>query len=155
MALLVNTKAPDFTLPSTSGKDFNLYTHAAGKPIVIYFYPKDFTTGCTTEACSFRDHFETFKQLNTLVVGISKDDLATHAAFKKEFNLPFELLSDTHHSVAKAYDAYIPLINFTRRITYLLDGQQRIVAVYENLINAKKHIEQMLAGLQKTAVLTR
>ena len=145
MPLNVGDIAPDFTLPSTTGVDFSLSKDKKDLPVVIYFYPKDFTPGCTREACEFRDHFSFFQDLGIDVYGISRDNIATHDDFKKAMKLPFELLSDRSGKVAGLYKASIPLINFTRRVTYLLDKQHRIAAVYENLFGAEKHIKEMIA----------
>lgn len=144
MALKVNDQAPDFALPSTSGGSFQLSKDVAGKPCIIYFYPKDFTPGCTAEACEFRDTFELFRNLDMKIFGISRDDVATHLRFKKAHSLPFDLLADEEGKVAAQYGATIPLIKFTRRITYLLDKNHKIAAVYENLFAASKHIKVMI-----------
>lgn len=147
MALKVNEKAPDFTLPSTSGKDFTLDITAYNKPCIIYFYPKDFTPGCTLQACEFRDTFSFFKTLNIAIYGISRDSIATHLEFKKAHHLPFELLADEKGIVADAYKAFLSIIKFTRRITYLLDKDHKIVAAYENLFAATNHIKKMVENL--------
>jgi peroxiredoxin Q/BCP len=148
MALAKGSKAPDFTLPGTSGKDFSLYTVMKGKPCVLYFYPKDFTSVCTAEACGFRDHFEDFRDLDITVLGISTDDIATHNRFKEQFNLPFELLSDADGSVSKLYGAKMPILNMSKRITYLLDGEQRVQSTFSDLFNAKKHIQSVLEEMK-------
>ena len=148
MALKENTPAPDFTLGSTSGKPFTLSKDAAGKPLIIYFYPKDFTSGCTKEACEFRDSFEFFKDTKIDVYGISRDSVETHHKFRKAHNLPFHLLADEDGRVADLYKASVPLINFTKRITYLLDKNHRIAGVYQNLFGAKKHIHEMIAKVK-------
>lgn len=144
MPLSENSTAPNFTLPSTEGKDFSLNKDAAGKPLIIYFYPKDFTPGCTKEACEFRDSFAFFRDLDIPVYGISRDSVETHHKFREAHNLPFHLLADTDGKVAELYKASVPLIKFTRRITYLLDAQHNIVGVYTNLFGATKHIHQMI-----------
>lgn len=151
MALKENTPAPDFTLPSTNGKEFTLRKTMAGKPCIIYFYPKDFTPGCTKEACEFRDTFSFFKGLDISVIGISRDNIVTHLEFKKQYNLPFELLSDERGKVADLYGASVPLIKFTRRITYLLDSRHIIRAVYENFFAAEKHIQTMIQQIKNNA----
>jgi peroxiredoxin Q/BCP len=148
MPLKINQPAPDFSLPSTNGKLFTLSKDMLNKPCVIYFYPKDFTPGCTKEACEFRDTFSMFRDLDIAVIGISRDDIATHLEFKKQYKLPFELLSDTKGEVAHLYGASVPLIKFTRRITYLLDKKHTIAAVYENLFAAEKHIQTMIEKLK-------
>ena len=144
MTLKVGQLAPDIKLPSTTGKEFNLSKDKYSKALIIYFYPKDFTPGCTQEACDFRDTFEYLREMDIEVVGISRDTIETHLEFKKKNNLPFELLSDMEGKVAKMYDATLPLISFTKRVTYLLDKKHNIVAVYENLFGAKKHIKEMI-----------
>lgn len=144
MPLKVNDIAPDFILASTSGNDFSLSTDAKNKPIIIYFYPKDFTPNCTKEACEFRDTFSFFRDLAIDIVGISRDDIETHLRFKDSHNLPFHLLADVDGKVAEKYQAVVPLIKFTRRITYLLDKEHKIAAVFENLFSGTKHIHYMI-----------
>ncbi len=144
MAIKIGKKAPDFSLPSTSGKDFKLSKDFFGKSCVIYFYPKDFTGGCTAQACEFRDEFETFRDLDIPIVGISRDDMATHNRFKKAYQLPFELLSDKDGKVCKAYDALVPILGLPKRITYLLDEGHLVKDVFQDMFNAKAHIKKML-----------
>lgn len=151
MALRSGTLAPDFTLPATGGTDFTLSRDAAGKLCILYFYPKDFTPGCTEEACSFRERFDFFEGLDVPIYGISRDDVASHERFKAEHNLPFDLLADEDGSVGKAYEAFRPLIRVPRRITYLIDAERRIAAVYENFFGARSHIEEMIQALEPKA----
>jgi thioredoxin-dependent peroxiredoxin len=148
MALSIGQKAPDFTLPSTDGKMFRLSKGFAGNPCIIYFYPRDFTGGCTAEACEFRDQFEEFRALDISIVGISKDDMATHIRFKNQYNLPFELLSDQSGRTCQAYDALIPLVRMPKRITYLLDKNHYVKGVYQDMFDGKAHITQMIANLK-------
>lgn len=148
MALKVGDKAPDFTLDSTSGSSFSLEEDQKGKSCILYFYPKDFTPGCTQEACDFRDHFHVFKSLDIEVFGISTDSIQKHLEFKEKYQLPFDLLTDNDAKVAKRYKAAMPLLNMTRRITYLLDKEHNIAAVYENLLGAGKHIDQMVRAVK-------
>jgi peroxiredoxin Q/BCP len=147
MALPPGTLAPDFTLPSTSGRDFTLSSDAAGQVCILYFYPRDFTPGCTREACAFRDQFALFRKASVPVYGISRDDPETHRRFKAEHHLPFDLLADVDGSVCARYDALLPLIRLPKRITYLLDAEHRIAAVYQDLFGAADHIDAMLAHL--------
>ncbi|HEY9006832.1 peroxiredoxin [Ohtaekwangia sp.] len=148
MPLPVGTKAPDFTLVSTSGKNFNLYKDMKNTPCVLYFYPKDFSVGCTNEACSFRDTFEVFKELNITIIGISRDSIESHQKFKKTLGLPFELLSDDQGKVCELYDTQLPFVPlFTKRTTYLLDKNQKILAMYQNIFSSKKHIKEMVANV--------
>ncbi|MCG8386349.1 MAG: peroxiredoxin [Cytophagales bacterium] len=149
MALPVNTQAPDFTLHSTSGKKFQLSKDAERKSILLYFYPKDFTPACTKEACSFKDNFDVFKDLDVDIVGISTDPVKQHLKFKEMHQLPFELLSDATGEVSKAYEAHVPILNISKRVTYLLDNDHRVVASYSDLFGAERHIQKMLSNLQK------
>ncbi|MFY0592588.1 peroxiredoxin [Roseivirga sp.] len=145
MALNKGSKAPNFTLPSTDGNNFKLEHNV---PCIIYFYPKDFTPGCTEEACSFRDGFSELRNLDINVFGISRDSLEQHLKFKSTHNLPFELLSDKSGNVCKAYDALLPIVKIPKRVTYLIDSDMTIKAVYSDLFGAKKHLEQMISELK-------
>lgn len=149
MELKVGDKAPDFTLASADGNPFTLSRHEQGKACIIYFYPKDFTSGCTAQACSFRDHFEAFRDIGVEVIGISKDSVATHKEFKTKYQLPFILLSDPTGAVAEKYNAKIPFIGMTKRITYLLDSAHVVRHIYTNNIFAKEHVKKMLAEVEK------
>jgi peroxiredoxin Q/BCP len=152
MALQVNEQAPDFTLPSTSGTDFSLYKDLEGKPCVLYFYPRDFTRGCTSEACDFRDNITFFKGFDIDVLGISRDSIETHQKFREHYKLPFHLLADKSGQVCKAYKALVPLIGIPKRITYLLDKDKKIVAVFEKFFGAEEHIQSMIAAVKQLQV---
>ncbi len=149
MALKTGSTAPEFRLKSTGAKTIDSSTDLKGKAFILYFYPKDFTKGCTAEACEFRDQFEAFRDLDIPVLGISKDDIETHERFKKEHKLPFDLLSDPSGEVCKSYDALIPLIKMPKRITYLIDKEHKVAAVFSDMFESKGHIEAMLKKLQK------
>ncbi|GAB3342145.1 thioredoxin-dependent thiol peroxidase [Marivirga atlantica] len=146
MPLQENQKAPVFSLPSTSGSDFNLKDYL-GEPIILFFYPKDFTPGCTKEVCEFRDAFAEFRNLDVKVLGISQDSIESHHKFIKQHNLPFDLLTDKNGKVAKQYKATIPVIGMNRRVTYLLDKEHKIKGVFENMFAAGRHVEAMLQKL--------
>lgn len=148
MALKIGTKAPEINLKSTNGKRFILSDEMKGKPCIIYFYPKDFTPGCTEEACTFRDAFSEFRDLEVDVFGISRDTIASHLKFKAAHNLPFELLSDLDGKICKAYDALVPIIALPKRVTYLLDENHSVAAVYQDMFGTKKHIEKMLKEMK-------
>lgn len=152
MALPIGAEAPNFTLPSTSGGTFTLHEEFRGKIGILYFYPKDFSGGCTMEACSFRDSFAEFRGLDVPVVGISADDVATHQRFRDSLNLPFHLLADTEKIAASAYDVLAPFVSFVQRVTFLIDENMRIAAVYQNLFDFSGHIKQMLAELRKNSL---
>jgi peroxiredoxin Q/BCP len=149
MALAIGSQAPDFTLPSTSEKLFRL-SDFLGKPLILFFYPKDFTKGCTAEVCEFRDQFTEFRDMEVPVFGVSRDDIATHNKFKKAHQLPFDLLSDADGKVCRSFDALIPVLKIPKRITYLLDENQQIAGVFEGLFENKKHVTAMIAQLGKS-----
>jgi peroxiredoxin Q/BCP len=156
MPLAIGQKAPDFTLPSTSGRNFSLYRDMQDKPCILYFYPKDFSVGCTNEACSFRDTFEVFNELNIKIIGISRDSLESHLKFKKTLNLPFDLLADEGGKICAEYKTQLPFVpTFTKRTTYLLDKSQMILAVYENIFSSKRHIRMMVEHVTATAGVIR
>ena len=149
MALKTGTQAPEFNLKSTGAKSIDSSKDLKNKAFILYFYPKDFTKGCTAEACEFRDQFEAFRDLDIPVLGISRDDIETHERFKKEHKLPFDLLSDPAGEVCKAYDALVPLIKMPKRITYLIDKDHKIAAAFSDMFESKGHIDAMLKNLEK------
>lgn len=149
MALQIGQTAPDFTLPSTSGKGFTLSQTFQGMACILYFYPKDFTQGCTSQACGFRDNMDEFRSLDIPVVGISRDNMETHLGFKEKLQLPFELLSDEDGKVCQAYDALVPLLKIPKRVTYLLDQHHIIRAALQDMFDAGKHVTSMIAALRQ------
>lgn len=151
MPLKENTPAPDFTLPSTEGKAFSLSKDAKGKPLVLYFYPKDFTNVCTKEACEFRDQFAFFRTQQIQVYGISRDNIATHQRFREQYKLPFHLLADESGDVAKLYKATIPLLPVTRRVTYLLNADHTIAGAFEKMFGYEEHIQEMIERVNQLA----
>lgn len=151
MKINLHSKAPNFVAASTSHKTFELYKDAAGQPCILYFYPKDFTPICTIEACEFKDTFNFFSALDIKVFGISKDDIETHHKFKEAYQLPYDLLADPEGEVASLYDAYMPLIKFTKRVTYLLDANHNIVHISNNIFEDRAGIEQMIKQLKEKA----
>lgn len=148
MALSIGQKAPDFSLASTSGESISMSKDLKKKAFILYFYPKDFTPGCTAEACEFRDQFEAFRDLDVPVFGVSRDKMDSHLKFKKQHRLPFDLLSDVEGKVCKAYDALIPLIRMPKRVTYLIDEDHKIAGVFSDMFESKKHIQSMLGKLK-------
>jgi peroxiredoxin Q/BCP len=149
MSLKIKEKAPSFELRSTAGLAFSLDDYK-DEPLILFFYPKNFTSVCTKEVCEFRDAFSTFRNLDIEVVGISQDTINSHLKFKEENKLPFELLSDPQGKVAKLYKALVPVLGMNRRITYLLNKEHKIAAVYENMFTADKHVKAMIAQLNNT-----
>lgn len=143
--LEVGEKAPNFKLKNSNGEKMSLKDFK-GTPTVVYFYPKDDTPGCTTEACSFRDNFSSYEENNIDVIGISYDSPESHQAFKEKYNLPFTLLSDTKKKVAKKYGAdRQPNNNVAKRITYLLDADGKVVKVYPD-VTPDGHAAEILAA---------
>lgn len=148
MPLQIGDKAPDFILASTSGKQVQLSEDLKNKPCIIYFYPKDFTPGCTKEACAFRDNLDFFSSLSITVLGISTDTLDTHLKFKAEYQLSFELLADTDGHVSKSYQALVPIIHISKRITYLLDKEHIVRGVFADLFSYESHIKEMIKAIK-------
>ncbi|GEM_PF-152257 len=139
-ALHAGDLAPDFELPTTTGTKFKLSEHR-GHPVVLYFYPKDGSPGCTKEACSFRDQYKEFTDLGAEVIGISSDSEASHQQFAEKYQLPFTLLSDADGQLRKKYAvprAALGLI--PGRVTYVLDGEGRVRYVFSSLTGANDHV---------------
>ncbi|NJN23255.1 MAG: peroxiredoxin [Acaryochloridaceae cyanobacterium RL_2_7] len=143
MPLTVGTKAPDFTVKDTQGNTVSLSNYA-GKTVVLYFYPKDDTPGCTKEACSFRDNYSAYQGKDVVVFGVSGDDESSHQAFTTKFNLPFPLLADTEKSIMQSYD--VDGGGYAKRVTYVIDGSGTISRVYTS-INTETHAQDILADL--------
>jgi peroxiredoxin Q/BCP len=145
--LAIGDKMPSFKLQNQEGKWLDSSSFN-GAPLVVYFYPKDDTPGCTKEACSFRDNYEKFKENNVEVVGISADAIESHKDFVAKYNLPFILLTDSNRSVHKAFGVEKKLGVFTARITFIVDAKGKIINIFEDNINAEKHIEEALKALK-------
>ncbi len=142
--LQVGDALPDFTLLDQDGKSFVLSEHIGKKPIVIYFYPKDETPGCTKEACAFRDAFEAFTDKQVMVIGISADDVETHKNFARHYNLPFTLLADTKNKVRKLFGVPKYAFFVPGRVTYIIDKNGRIAHIFNSMTRAEKHISEAL-----------
>lgn len=151
MRLKVGDLAPDFTLPSTAGENFTLSEALKNKQenIILFFYPGDFSTLCTWEACNFRDEFEPFRELKAEVIGISTDNMKSHRRFKEAHNLPFQLLSDPAGEVCKFYGAYRPLMGQASRITFVIDPDQKIRAIYTGKFRTDKHVDNAKKAMQE------
>jgi peroxiredoxin Q/BCP len=142
--LSVGDMAPGFDLTDQQGRQHSLPDYR-GQWLVLYFYPKDDTPGCTKEACSLRDEFAAFRQLDVTVLGVSLDDTDSHAAFAKKYRLPFPLLSDTGGKVAKAYGSLggFGPIRYARRHTFIIDPDGRIARVWRK-VNPAVHSSELL-----------
>ena len=151
--LEINTKAPDFTLPDQNGEMRSLSDYK-GQKVILYFYPKDMTSGCTKQACAFGDLYPQFREKGAVVLGISKDSVPSHKKFEEKFGLPFTLLSDTEKTVIQAYDVWKEKKLYGKvsmdvvRSTYLIDEDGIIVKAFEKVI-AVENPAQMLNELQQ------
>ncbi|HTN94399.1 MAG TPA: peroxiredoxin [Gallionella sp.] len=145
----VGKPAPDFNLPDQNGKQHVLQDYR-GKWLVLYFYPKDDTPGCTQEACAFRDDLTQIGALGAQVVGVSVDDTGSHAAFAKKYHLPFPLLADKTTETAERYGALMNLylIKFARRYTFLIDPLGNVSKVYLS-VETSRHSKQIIDDLKK------
>jgi thioredoxin-dependent peroxiredoxin len=140
----VGDKAPDFTLPSQSGDQVRLSDRIGDRVIVLYFYPRDNTSGCTAEACAFRDSHEVFTEAGAEVIGISSDSVARHSAFAARHNLPFTLLSDQGGKVRKSYGVPAVLGVLPGRVTYVIDRTGTVRHVFSSMTNIGQHISDAL-----------
>lgn len=149
---LVNQQAPNFTLENEQGQQVSL-SDFKGKNVVLYFYPKDMTPGCTTEACDFRDAYEDFSSLNAVILGISMDDANKHTKFIEKHGLPFSLLVDAEHEVAEKYGVWVLKKMYGReymgieRSTFLINEQGIVIAEWRK-VKVKNHIEAVLSQLK-------
>lgn len=143
----VGDKAPDFTLPATEGKQVSLGDFLGKKNIVLYFYPKDNTPGCTAEACAFRDSYEVFKEAGAEVIGVSSDAAESHDNFAKRYHLPFILVSDSNGSLRKRYGVPRMFGLLPGRVTYIIDKQGIIRSIFSSPA-ADPHISEALKTLQ-------
>lgn len=149
--LEVGTKAPAFTLKNAEGKSVKL-SEFKGEPVVLYFYPKDDTPGCTKEACGFRDASAALKKHGAVVLGVSPDNVASHAKFRDKYELPFPLLSDEKHEVAEKYGAWREKNMYGKksmgiqRSTYLIDKEGKIAKVWAR-VKPEEHAAQVLEAL--------
>lgn len=147
----IGNLAPDFALMGSDGKEHKL-TDYRGKKVILYFYPKDNTPGCTTEACDFRDNINQINNLNSVVLGISKDNLSSHNKFIEKFNLPFVLLSDEDKVVCELYDVikeknmYGKKVLGIERSTFIIDENGKLVKEFRK-VKVKGHIEEVLSSL--------
>lgn len=141
-------RVPNFTLRDQNKEHFTLHDQLGDKNLVIYFYPKDDTPGCTAQACTFRDHYEDFEQAGAVVIGISSDDPESHKKFAEKHRLPFRLLSDPNAAIRKLFDVPEKFFGMLPgRVTYVLDKNGKIHYVFNSQLNVKKHIEKALTVL--------
>ena len=143
MALTVGTVAPSFTTVDDTGKTVSL-SDFPGKVVVLYFYPKDDTPGCTKEAQSFRDNYQQYQDKDIVVLGVSMDDQVSHQKFKEKYGLPFQLLVDTNGALSKAYD--VEGGGYSKRVTYVIDQEGKISYVEEK-VKTDTHAQDILCAV--------
>ena len=147
-------KAPEFTLPSSEGKEISLKDYKGKNCVVLYFYPKDDTPGCTVEACEFRDNIKKIEKSDAVVLGVSPDDLKSHDKFIGKFKLPFVLLADTDKKVCEAYGVWVKKSMYGReymgvaRTTFIIGKDGKIEKVYEK-VKPEGHAEEVIEFLNK------
>jgi len=155
MPIQSGIQAPDFSLPDENNVIRRL-SDFRGRPVILYFYPKDDTSGCTTEACSFRDNYSEYIKADLVVVGVSPDSSKSHAKFKQKYSLPFPLLADEGHKICELYEVWGPKIFMGRgydgvfRTTFLIDANGRIAKVFEN-VRPTDHSTEVLAAAKNLA----
>ncbi len=152
MSVSEGAAAPNFTLESSAGKKISL-KDLKGKKVVLYFYPKDDTPGCTKEACGFRDGIGELKKLGAVVLGVSPDDVESHEKFIKKYSLPFDLLADTDHAVAEKYGVWKEKSMYGRkymgieRTTFIIDTDGKIAKIFPK-VKVDAHSEEVAAALK-------
>ena len=148
MGLTSGDVAPDFSAKNQDGKDIS-FAKLKGAPVLLFFYPKDDTPGCTQEVCSFRDSFAKFKSLGVTVLGISKQDSQSHRAFREKHHLPFDLLTDTGGKLAQAFGVKeMPVIGYHHRQSVLIGADGKVIRFYAD-VNPATHTQEVLKDLQK------
>ena len=145
----IGDKLPTFSLQDQDGRTFTSTDYIGKKAMVIYFYPKDDTSGCTKEACKFRDNYENFTNLEVEIVGISGDNVASHKNFADKYNLPFTLLADTNNEVRKLFGVPSNLFGaIPGRVTYVVNKEGFVIQIYNSMIKAENHIDVALKALK-------
>ncbi|KAA6447839.1 thioredoxin-dependent thiol peroxidase [Bacillus swezeyi] len=155
MTVEIGQKVPDIELLGDHGERVKL-SDFEGKYVVLYFYPKDMTPGCTTEACDFRDSYESFKELDAVIIGVSPDDQGRHEKFKEKHDLPFLLLVDDEHKLSEAFDVWKLKKNFGKeymgieRSTFLIDKEGRLVKEWRK-VKVKDHVADALQAVKEAS----
>lgn len=151
LGLANGDKAPDFTAKNQDGKEVHLSDYL-GKPVLLYFYPKDDTPGCTKEACSFRDEYSKFQKMGAVILGISRQDAKSHQAFRAKYHLPFDLLTDKDGNLAKSYGVgLMPIVGYHKRESALISADGKLIQFYPD-VDPSKHTAQVFQDLQNYAV---
>jgi peroxiredoxin Q/BCP len=144
------SRVPSFTLLDQNGKLFDITSVLGKKNLVIYFYPKDDSPGCTKEACTFRDQFEVFREADAEIIGISSDDVESHKKFAEKYRLTYTLLSDKDGKVRKLFGVPSDLFGLLPgRVTYVINKQGIVIHTFDSQLQTQKHIEESLSALRK------
>ncbi len=146
----VGEQAPDFDGPTSDGSRLGLKDFVGKKNIVLYFYPKDDTPGCTREACSFRDNLQSVRKLGAEILGVSLDSIQSHDRFTKKYELPFPLISDKEKRIAKAYGVLKDAGLSTNRVTFIIDKNGKVAKIFPK-VDVSKHTEEVVAALKEIA----
>lgn len=148
--ITIGSKIPSFTLPDQNGNLFNIDSVLGKKKMVIYFYPKDDSQGCTKQACSFRDNFEVFTEADAIIIGISGQSVESHKAFAEKNRLSFTLLSDKGNKIRKLFGVPTNLFGLIPgRVTYVTDKSGKVVYTFNSQLDATKHVEEALRILKE------
>lgn len=146
--LKVGDKAPDFSLLDEKGRPVSLKDFLGKNVVVLYFYPKDFTPGCTTEACAFRDNYKPFEEKGAVVIGVSVDSVESHEKFSQKYNLPFDILSDSKKEVAKAYGVLGFGGFIAKRVTFIINKEGKITHIFPK-VDVGQHSEEVLRAIEE------
>jgi thioredoxin-dependent peroxiredoxin len=149
VGIQVGDPAPEFSLSDAEGNQIHLNDYR-GKWVVLYFYPKDDTPGCTAEACSFRDSYEVFKEAGAEVIGVSSDSAASHEKFASKYQLPFKLVSDSKGQVRREYGVKSTLGILPGRVTYIINKEGTVEHVFSSQLRAKQHVEEALKVIRQS-----
>ncbi|MFA5047086.1 MAG: peroxiredoxin [Paludibacter sp.] len=144
----VGSQVPSFSLKDQNGHEFDINSAKGKHNLVIYFYPKDETPGCTKEACTFRDQFEVFKKEDAVIIGISGQSVASHLEFANKYHLNFTLLSDEGNNVRKLFGVPASILGMPGRVTYVVNKEGKVVLVFNSQFDAEKHIEEAMKVLK-------
>jgi peroxiredoxin Q/BCP len=146
----IGSAIPEFTLPDQDGNMFDINSVAGKKNLVIYFYPKDDTPGCTREACYFRDQFEVFKEADAMIIGISGQSVESHKKFAKKYRLSFTLLSDAGNKVRKQFGVPSGLMGLLPgRVTFVVDKSGKVIYTFNSQTQAERHVNEALRVLKE------
>jgi peroxiredoxin Q/BCP len=149
-AVQVGDLAPDFALIDQHGQSVHLGDYLGKSDIILFFYPKDYTGGCTMEVCAFRDHFTEFQSAGAIVLGVSSDTVESHEGFAEKNNLPYSILSDPNGQIRALYGTPKTFGILQGRVTYMIDKRGIVLHIFDNLVNGPKHVAEALKILKTT-----